>query len=214
MSVKNLLISAYRQLFCGGRFLVLSVVFLVGFFQARSQEISLDGKEFTKYSRSYFSPHRGLFYSIYVSPVLTVDPLGLGGKSTYGIALGSQIRIWENKSADRSLTGLKLKGFYTAFGYEYYPRQIDKLYTSLWIRIKTFMPLTGKIDVVYAYGNGRKGLASRYCVGFELEKISIFFCGEITGFTNVFGPHPYRDSPYTNVGEILAIIPVFTRIEK
>jgi len=191
------------------------LVFLVGFFQAGGQDkISLEGKEFTKYNRNYFSPHRGLFYSFYVSPVLTVDPLGLGGKSTYAISLGTQIRVWENKSPDKSLTGLKLKGFYTAFGYEYYPRQIDKVYTSLWIRIKTFMPLTGKIDVVYAYGNSRKGLASRYCVGFELKKISIFFCGEITGFTKVFGPHPYWDSPYTNVGEILAVIPVFTRVEK
>jgi hypothetical protein len=213
--VKDLLTSSRRPLPSGGQYLVLSLVFLAGFFQASGQEkISVDGKEFTKYNRKYFSPQRGLFYSFYVSPVLTVDPLGISGKSTYALALGAQIRIWENKSADKSLTGLKLKGFYTAFGYEYYPRQIDKLYASLWIRIKTFMPLTGKIDAIYVYGNGRKGLASRVCVGFEVKKISVFLCGETTGFTSVFGPHPYSDSPYSNVGEILAIIPVFTRVEK
>ena len=211
----NSLLIARGRSFCGGHIFVLSFVFLFILFQANGQgTIVWDGKEFTKYNRKYFSPHRGLFYSFYVSPVLTVDPLGLGGKSTYGIALGTQIRIWENKSADRSLTGLKLKGFYTALGYEYYPRQIDKLYSSLWIRIKTFMPLTGKIDFVYAYGNGRKGLASRVCVGFEVKNISIFFCGETTGFISVFGPHPYSDSPYTNAGEVLAIIPVFSRGEK
>ena len=213
--MKNLPISARRLLYCGGQVLVFTLVFLIGLPQASGQEkTSLEGKEFTKYNRHYFSPHRGLFYSFYISPVLTVDPLGLGGKSTYALALGTQIRIWENKSADRSLTGLKLKGFYTAFGYEYYPRQIDKVYTSLWIRIKTFMPLTGKIDLIYAYGNGRKGLASRVCVGFEVKKISIFLCGETTGFRSAFGPHPYSDSPYTNAGEILAIIPVFSRVEK
>jgi hypothetical protein len=188
---------------------------VVGFFQACGQDkLNRDGQGFVKYKRNYFSPHRGLFYSFYVSPVLTVDPLGIGGRSTYAIALGTQIRIWESKSADKSLTGLKLKGFYTAFGYEYYPKQIDKVYASLWIRFKTFMPLTGKIDAIYAYGNGRKGMAARTCVGFELKKISIFVCGETTGFRSFFGPHPYSDSPYTNVGEILAIIPVFTRVEK
>jgi len=212
--VKRHLTSVCQSLYCRP-FLVLTLVLLVGSFQASGQDNRTgDEKGFTKYNRNSFSPHRGLFYSFYVSPVLTVDPLGIGGRSTYAIALGTQVRIWESKSADKSLTGLKLKGFYTAFGYEYYPKQIDKVYASLWIRFKTFMPLTGKIDAIYAYGNGRKGLASRVCVGFELKKISIFACGETTGFTSFFGPHPYADSPYTNVGEILAIIPVFTRVEK
>ena len=197
------------------RFCFLSVAFLIGAFHAGAQNtISVDGKAFTRYSRKYFKPHRGIFYSLYLSPLVTVDPLGLGGKSTYGISLGSQFRLWESKTPENLLTGLKVKGFYTAVGYEFYPKQYDKVYASLWLRFKAFIPLDGKIDYIYAYGYGLKGLTIRYCVGFEVKRITIFVCGEFYFFQALGGLHPNFETPYTNAGEIMAVIPVFTRKEK
>ena len=177
-----------------------------------AQKTNIDGKEFQPYRASHFRPHRGLFYQLYVSPVVTVDPLGISGPSTYGIALGSRINLWESKMPDKKLSGLKMKGLYLAAGYEYYPQQYDMIYGSLWLRIKTFMPIAAKADLIYATGYGLKGITYRFCVGFEVKTISIFFCGSISGsFYNYLGPHPNTESPYGNAGSILAIIPVFTR---
>lgn len=182
---------------------------------ATAQGTTIDGKEFESYRAGHFKPHRGLFYQLYLSPVVTVDPLGISGKSTYGISLGSRINLWESKTPDKKLSGLKMKGFYFAGGYEYYPQQYDKIYGSLWLRIKTFMPIAAKADLIYATGYGLQGITYRFCVGFEVKSISIFFCGEISGsFYKYLGPHPNTESPYGNAGSILAIIPVFTRKEK
>ena len=189
--------------------------FLLCVFHAAAQKtISVDGREFTRYRPKYFSPHRGLFYSIYFSPVVTVDPLGFGGKSTYGMALGSQISLWESKTAENPLTGIKIRGFYAAFGHEYYPQQYSKTYASLWLRIKAFIPLAGKIDYIYASGYGKTGITLRYCAGFEVKKITIFVCGESWFYYALGGPHPNFDTKYTNAGEIMAVIPIFTRKEK
>lgn len=180
-----------------------------------AQTITIDGKKFQPYRASHFRPHRGIFYQLYVSPVVTVDPLGISGPSTYGIALGSRINLWESRTPDRKLSGLKMKGFYLAGGYEYYPQQYDMIYGSLWLRIKTFMPIAAKADLIYATGYGLRGITYRFCVGFEVRTVSIFFCGSISGsFYNLLGPHPNTESPYGNAGSILAIIPVFTRKEK
>ena len=197
------------------RFSFLFTAFVICVFQAYAQNsISVDGKEFTRYRPKYFSPHRGIFYSIFLSPVVTVDPLGFGGKSTYGMSLGSQIRLWESKTPENLLTGIKIRGFYTAFGHEYYPQQYSKTYASLWLRFKAFIPLAGKIDYIYASGYGLKGLTIRYCAGFEVKKITIFVCGESWFYYALGGRHPNFETPYTNAGEIMAVIPVFTRKEK
>ncbi len=196
-------------------FLVTAVCILFICSPTAAQKTTIDGKEFQPYSASHFKPHRGLFYQIYLSPVVTVDPLGISGSSTYGISLGSRINLWESKTPDKKLSGLKMKGFYLAGGYEYYPQQYDKIYTSLWLRIKTFMPLAAKADLIYATGYGLQGITYRFCVGFEVKTISLFFCGEISGsFYKYLGPHPNTESPYGNAGSILAVIPVFTRKEK
>jgi hypothetical protein len=176
----------------------------------RGQDVTIDGKAYQPYKAKYFKPKRPLQYNLYLSPVLTVDPLGLGGKSTYGIGAGSRINLWESKSAENNLQGLKIKGFYTAFGYELFPRQSDNVYASLWLRVKTFMPLAARIDYVYSYGNGLKGMSTRYCVGFEIKNISLLLAGTTTRFLSKrLGDHPYLDSPYSNVGSILLVIPVY-----
>jgi hypothetical protein len=182
---------------------------------AVAQKTTIDGKEFQSYNASHFKPHRGIFYQFYVSPVITVDPLGLGGLSTYGVSLGSRINLWESKTPDKKLSGLKMKGFYLAGGYEYYPQQYDKIYGSLWLRIKTFMPIAAKLDMIYATGNGLQGLSTRFCFGFEVKKISIFLCGETyKAYYPGLGYHPNSETPYANAGSILAIVPIFTRKEK
>jgi hypothetical protein len=194
--------------------LLLPCLVFYGFFLAAQQNVTVDGQNFNRYNRRYFSPHRGLFYTIYVSPVLTVDPLGFGGKSTYGIALGSRIRLWESKTPDNSFTGLKIAGLYTALAYEYYPKQYDKIYASLWLRVKSFIPLAGRADYIYAKGYGLSGISYRFGVGTEVKGISLFVCGEYYFSHALGGPHPNSESPYTNAGEILAVIPIFTRKEK
>lgn len=176
--------------------------------------ISVGGKVFQRYRPKYFSPHRGLFYSIYVSPVITIDPLGFGGKSALGVSLGSKFRLWESKTPENLLTGIKIRGFYTAFGYEYYPRQYSKSYASLWMRIKAFIPLAGKADLIYASGYGLRGISTRYCVGFEVKSITIFLCGEFYFYHALGSTHPNFESPYTNAGEIMAVIPLINRKEK
>lgn len=180
-----------------------------------AQKTTIDGKEFESYRAGRFKPHRGIFYQFYVSPVITVDPLGLGGMSTYGVSLGSRINLWESKTPDKKFSGLKMKGIYLAGGYEYYPQQYDKIYGSLWFRIKTFMPIAAKLDMIYATGNGLQGFSSRFCFGFEVKKISIFLCGETyRAYDPVLGYHPNTETQYANAGSILAIIPILTRKEK
>jgi len=176
--------------------------------------IDADGKSFTRYSPKYFRPHRGIFYTLYVSPVLTVDPLALGGKSTYAISVGSRIRLWESYSANDKLGGLKLKGIYTAVGYEYYPQQYSKSYISLWARVQNFLPIAFKGDLIYARGYGLQGFSSRYGIGVEVKSISLFLCGEIYQIHSSLGYHPNSETPYTNAGEILAIIPIYSRKDK
>ncbi len=173
------------------------------------QDIAIGGKTFRPYKAGEFRPKRSVLYNVYLSPVLTVDPLGISGKSTYGLGAGSRINLWESKTADNSLQGLKIKGFYTAFGYEYFPLQSDNVYASLWLRVKTFMPISARIDRVFSFGDGLKGTSTRYCFGFEVKNISVLLAGTTTRFLSpVFGEHPYLNSPYTNVGSILLVIPI------
>jgi hypothetical protein len=174
-----------------------------------AQAVLIDGKAYAPYHAGAFRSKRPLQYNLYLSPLLTVDPLGISGKSTYGIGAGWRINLWETKSKDNSLQGLKIKGFYGALGYEYFPRQSDNIYASIWLRVKTFMPIAGRIDRVFSYGDGLKGTSTRYCLGFEIRSISVFLAGTTTQFISpVFGEHPYLNSPYANVGSILLVIPV------
>jgi len=192
-------------------FLFLPALFMVFIYHASgAQDLAFDGKTFRPYHAKFFKPKRPLQYNLYLSPVLTVDPLGLGGKSTYGMGAGSRINLWESKSSDNNLQGLRIKGFYTAAGYELFPRQSDNVYASLWMRVSTFMPLTARIDYVYSYGKGLRGMSTRYCVGFEVKNVSLFLAGTTTRFLSErFGDHPYLDSPYSNVGSILLVVPLY-----
>lgn len=186
--------------------LYLAVIFIVIVDSiAIAQQKTIDGKDFTAYKSGAFKPNRGLFYSIYLSPVLTIDPLGLGGKSTYALSLGTRINLWESRSPD--LKGLKIKGWYVGGGYEYYPQQFDMVYLSLWLRVKTFIPLVGKIDAIYAFDGTHSGMMSRYCIGVEVRKLSLFLCGTSYGLTE---DQPINYSEYTTAGSILLVIPIYT----
>ena len=127
-------------------------VFIMGV--ANGQFKTLDGKIFKSYKAGYFKPKRGFQYNLFLSPVLTVDPLGIGGKSTYGLGAGTRINLWESKAADNILQGLRIKGLYMGLGYEFYPQQSDNLYATIWLRVKTFMPITarrGKRAIKYIF---------------------------------------------------------------
>ncbi|HTH56399.1 MAG TPA: hypothetical protein VL728_10170 [Cyclobacteriaceae bacterium] len=177
--------------------------------------LTADGKTFTRYQPKYFKPHRGIFYTLFLSPVVTVDPLALGGKSTYAIAAGSRFRIWESYSANDKLGGLKLKGIYTAVAYEYYPQQYSKTYISAWARVQNFLPIAFKADLIYARGYGLQGFSSRWGIGIEVRDISLFLCGELyKAYSPIWGYHPNTETRYTNAGEIMAIIPIYDRKEK
>ncbi len=180
-----------------------------------AQSKSIDGRQFSTYHSGYFKPHRGIFYSLYFSPVYTVDPLGFGGKSTYGLGLGTQINLWESKTLPSRYSGLKITGLYTAIGFEYYPQQYNKSYLSLWLRIKSIIPLVAKADMVYSRGYGLQGVTYRYCFGFEVKKVTVLLCGETGGpFFYDLGKHPKTESPYANAGAVLLIIPFFNRRER
>jgi hypothetical protein len=190
--------------------LSLLLLLLLLFPDASAQDsITVDGSSYQRYSKKYFRPHRGISYTLYASPVVTVDPLELGGKSTYALSLGSRFAVWESKTPDKKLTGLKMQGIYLALGYEFYPQQYDKLYTSTWIRVKTFLPLAFKTDLIYAMGNGLTGISNRFCIGIEIKQISLFLCGETYYFDLLGGLHPNFETRYTNAGEILAVIPLY-----
>lgn len=193
--------------------IALLLIVDLGVFAQENKDI--DGKTYSAYKASHFKPHRGLFYSLYVSPVLTVDPLGFGGTSTYGLGAGVRLNFWESKTPPGKLSGLKMTGFYGAVAYEYYPQQYDKSYVSLWFRLKTIIPLAAKADLVYSRGYGLQGISYRYGVGFEIKRFTVFLCGEVGGpwFTDL-GPHPKSESPYANAGSILLIVPVFERKDR
>lgn len=174
-----------------------------------SQQQIIDGKEYSAYRPKYFRPKIKVNYNLYFSPVLTVDPLSIGGKSAYALSIGTRINLWEYKSPIKALQGLKVNGWYIGGGYEYYPQQYDKIYGSLWIRIKTFMQFVGRLDAVYSYGYGLQGTGARYCAGFEVKKISVLVCGELFGINQP--NHPHTRSEYFNQAAIFVIIPVYTR---
>lgn len=185
-------------------FLTAIIVVLV-VADAPAQKKTIDGKDFSTYQPRDFKPKHGLFYSLYISPVFTIDPLGLGGKSTYALSLGARINLWESKSPDTKAQ--KVKGWYVGGGYEYYPKQFDMVYVSIWLRVKTFFPLVGKIDAIYAYDGLHSGLMSRYCIGVEVKKLSLFLSGTSYGLT---AEHPKSYSEYTTAGSIILVIPIYT----
>lgn len=187
----------------------LSVILFFFFPSYGQHSVHVEGKTYQRYSANYFKPHRGIAYMLYVSPVVTVDPLDLGGKSTYALSVGSRFTVWESKSLEKKLSGLKMKGIYLALGYEYYPKQYDKLYTTTWVRIKTFLPLAFKTDLIYARGYGLSGISNRFCIGIEVKQITLFLCGETYYYNLLGGPHPNFETRYTNAGEFLAIIPLY-----
>ncbi len=193
----------------------ITSIFLLTTYFCCAQQINVDGKSFAKYSQKPFSPHRGLFYSLYSAAIVTVDPLGLGGKSTYAISLGGRLTIWESKSNFDKLSGLKIAGLYLGGGYEYYPQQYNKAYISGWIRIKTFMPLVARVDRIYATGYGLQGFSTRYCFGFEVKSLTLLLCGETyTAYVPNLGFHPNTESLYTNAGAVMLIVPLLTRKDK
>jgi hypothetical protein len=193
----------------------LILLLLIGGTHASAQDKQIDGKSFTPYKSSHFRPHRGLFYSVFVSPVLTVDPLGFGGESTYALGAGIRVNLWESKTPPSPLSGLKMTGLYLAAGMEYYPQQYDKYYGSLWLRMKSFIPLVARADLIYATGYGLQGVTYRYGFGFEIRKVTVLLCGESMGpFFVDLGAHPNTESPYANAGAILLVIPVFERKDK
>jgi hypothetical protein len=170
----------------------------------------IEGKEYKPYQPRYFKPKFHLRYTLYLSPIVTVDPLGIGGKSAYALAAGVRINLWESKTPILSNTGLKVNGWYLGGGYEFFPQQYDKIYSSLWIRIKTFMQFVGRLDGVYSYGYGVTGIGSRYSAGFEVKKITIMVCGELFYLAGQ-RDHPGLYSDYFNKAAIFVIIPIYTK---
>src|SRR5688572_7476753 len=90
----------------------LMCLFFTNPYIAAGQEKNVDGQNYKLYKPGYFKPKRGLNYSLYVAPLLTVDPLGISGKSTYALTAGSQFRLWESKAKENALRGLQVKGWY------------------------------------------------------------------------------------------------------
>jgi hypothetical protein len=191
------------------RYSIPFAIFLFSIQPIYSQTRVIEGKEFTRYRPKYFKPKLRIHYNIYLSPSLTVDPLNIGGKSAYAISVGTRINLWESKTPMKALQGLKVNGWYFGGGYEYYPQQYDKIYASLWIRIKTFMQFVGRLDAVYSYGYGLQGTGARYCAGFEVKKITILVCGELYGINQP--NHPHTRSEYFNQAAIFVVIPVYTK---
>jgi hypothetical protein len=186
-------------------------IFLVHVIPAQAQK-TVDGQTFTRYKAGHFRSEKPLNYNLFLAPLITVDPLGIGGKSTYALSAGSQITLWESKLDVKSLQGLRIKELYTALGYEFFPKQFDNLYASLGIRIKTFMPIVARMDGMYSFGDGRRGIATRFCFGFEIERFTVLLSGTIISGNSyeIFGDfHPTTYSPYSNAGGILLLIPIY-----
>ncbi|HYC86665.1 MAG TPA: hypothetical protein VEB86_15640 [Chryseosolibacter sp.] len=172
----------------------------------------VDGKTFKRYRASDFSAHRGLFYTVYAAPLVTVDPLGLGGKSAYAASVGLRLNLWESMTPHNRLSGLKIHGFYLGGGYEYYPQQFNKLYGSFWLRIKTFMPIVARADAILAHGGGMVGISRRYGFGFEVKNITVLLCGEYQFYQyGSLGWHPVTESDYANQGAVHLIVPIYSR---
>jgi hypothetical protein len=190
---------------------ILTVLFSIIFFNnALGQEKIIDDKVFKRYKASYFKPKKGLNYTLCFAPVLTVDPLGIGGKSTYALSAVTNVTLWESKLNAASLQGLRFKEFYTAVGYEYFPKQFDNIFASIGVRIKTFMPLALRMDGMYSFGYGLIGTSTRFCVGFEIRNIAFFATGTTSGGTiKYFGDPPSSKSKYVNVGSIMLVIPLY-----
>lgn len=175
----------------------------------------IDGQNYTRYKSGYFKPKKGVNYSFFVSPVLTVDPLGVGGKSTYALGVGTNVVLWESKTVSNSLQGLKIQNFYMGLSYEYYPQQYDKVFISMGIRIKTFMPLAARMERIIDIGENSIGTSARFCFGFEIKKVTIFVCGVSDYYALSKDPtvlHPYAYTKYANAGAILLVIPVYDHI--
>jgi hypothetical protein len=192
--------------------------FYCGFFQHTfAQSKTIEGQTFTKYKPGYFNPRRSINYALYVAPVFTVDPLGLGGRSTYALSVGSRFTLWESKTDHKALQGLQINGLYTAVGYEYFPLQYDNAYVSLWTRVRTFMPIVARIDGLYSFGYDRRGIATRFCFGFEVKKFTFLMTGTVYSYHSerLFRePHPVYASPYTNAGSLMLLIPLYTHQNK
>jgi hypothetical protein len=180
-----------------------------------AQNNAVNTLPFSRYKPSDFRGKLHLNYSIYVTPMITVDPLGLGGKSAYALSLGTRIHLWESKQQTALLSGLQLRGIYGALGYEYFPQQFDNFYGSLWFRIKTFIPISARMDALYSFGEGRHGIASRFCFGVEVRTLTLLLSGTIysAGTQQIFGEHPVYYTDYSNAGAIMLVIP-FYRNEK
>ena len=69
-------------------------------------------------------------------------------------------------------------------------------------------------DFIYGYGYGMKGVSARLCIGFEVKSVSVFVCGEYFKYYSFGSWHPNLESPYTNSGEIMVLIPFLTRKDK
>jgi hypothetical protein len=188
----------------------IAIVFLLSFDSSFAQTRTLNGLEYTKYRAKHFKPKKGLSYSLYLSPVLTVDPLGVRGQSTYAFGGGGNITLWESKQVTNALQGLKIQSVYFGGGYENYPQQFDKVYFSFGLRIRTFMPLAARMERVIDIGKDKVGTSARFCLGFEIKNITIL----LSGTTGWSGNTPVFDSKYSNVGAILLVIPVYTHIGK
>jgi hypothetical protein len=177
---------------------------------ALAQTKTLNGKEYTKYKRKHFEPKKGLSYSFFVSPVITVDPLGVRGKSTYAFGGGGTLTLWESKAASSALQGLKLQSLYIGAGFENYPQSFDKVYFALGLRIKTFIPIAARMEQMIDIAGDKVGTSVRFCLGLEFKRVTLFVCG-VTGYSI---ETPVFDSPYSNAGAILLVIPVYTHIGK
>jgi hypothetical protein len=191
----------------------IAIVFILFSFSSVSvaQSRVFNGQEYTKYKAKYFKPKKGLTYSLYLSPVLTVDPLGVKGQSTYAFGGGANVTLWESKAPASALQGLKIQSIYMGVGYENYPQQFDKVYISFGLRIQTFMPLAARMERIIDFGQDAVGSSARFCLGFEVKKITVFLCG-VTGWTGLY--HPVFESKYSNVGAIMLVIPVYNHTGK
>jgi len=209
-----------RELFVHRLFMRTLLVFITCcllFYQSSTaQTKTVDGQSYTRYKPGYFKPKKGVDYSVFLSPVLTVDPLGVGGKSTYAIGVGTNVVLWESKSASTSLQGLKIQNFYMGLGAEYYPQQYDKIYISMGIKIRTFMPLAARMERILDIGDGLVGTSARFCFGFEVKKITIFLCGisdyRVFGKETTTNVHPYNKTHFANAGAVLLVIPVYNHV--